>query len=229
MIVHLTLQLLPGLDFHIFAIQPLLTLPQQAIMLLAAMTWHIRLHFDAHHSLLTISEVTIAHGEGLQKSVVDTGDLARIDGDQLVLFVEMPDVFDFPLAVSRGVAMEKHAKTTIRFGVCFISEQLVKLRCKKPSRLSHPSGGSVNRCVMLAFILTTAREPSGVMSMELPWIRCMMKAPLSIPFCDAVMKDAMGVRPVQLLGKWVSPSGRLKAKPKGRTWCIRKLLCQTGS
>jgi hypothetical protein len=47
---------------------------------------------------------------------------------------------------------------------------------------AYPSGGSVKRWVMVAFILTTARDPSGVMSTELPWIRCMMNAPLSIPF-----------------------------------------------
>jgi hypothetical protein len=56
----------------------------------------------------------------------------------------------------------------------------------------------LKRCVMLAFILTTALVASGVISTELPWILCIMNAPLSIPFCDALMKSDIAVRPVQL-------------------------------
>lgn len=112
--------LLPHLDIHILAVQPLLALPQQTIMLFAAVSRHIRLDLHPHHSLLTVSEVSVSHRKASEQSVVDAGNLAGIDWNQLVLLVEMPDVFDLPFSVGRGVAVEEHAETAIRLGICFI-------------------------------------------------------------------------------------------------------------
>jgi hypothetical protein len=57
----------------------------------------------------------------------------------------------------------------------------------------------VNRWVMVAFILVVALVPAALMSVDDPWIRCMIQAPLSIPFFDAAMKSLIAVRPVQVV------------------------------
>ena len=43
---------------------------------------------------------------------------------------------------------------------------------------------------MVAFVLATARVASELMSVVEPWMRCMMKAPLSIPAMDISINSA---------------------------------------
>jgi hypothetical protein len=99
--------------------------------------------------------------------------------------------------------VEEHAETTVRLGVNFEPRTWSRIRSKgitivRGNNTTYPCGGRWKRWVMLAFILTTALVASGVISTELPWILCIMNAPLSIPFCDALMKSDIAVRPVQL-------------------------------
>jgi hypothetical protein len=62
---------------------------------------------------------------------------------------------------------------------------------------SHPS--KLNLCVIVAFIFVTARVASVLMSVLMPWQRCMMKAPLSMPRWEAAIKSKWCVRPVQVV------------------------------
>lgn len=88
-----------SLYINTFPFQPLLALPDQSIMLLPSVTWHIPLHLDTHNCLLAIRQVPIAYRELLQQVIVNRWYLPWVHRDQFILFVEMSNVFDFPFVV----------------------------------------------------------------------------------------------------------------------------------
>lgn len=87
------------------------------------MARHIFRHGNPHGLLLTITQISIATWERLQQCLVDVRDFSRVDWNQFVLLIPMPDKDCLPTACTRAVGHRdsnpKETETTIAFRVNF--------------------------------------------------------------------------------------------------------------
>ncbi len=78
----------------------------------------------------------------------------------------------------------------------------------------------MKRCVMVAFILPTARDVDGLRSTSVPFSRCMMKSPAARPRLETSIKSSMERPPDQAGKTWVS-GGFWRSGGEGR-WVEEK-------
>jgi hypothetical protein len=130
-------------------------------------------HRHSHRRLLTICEAFVFIGVRLELFQAQLRYLPGYHGYELILLVPMTPESRTPTAI---YFLEEEAESTIGLA-------------------SHSTPSRSNRCVTVAFILVTARLPSGLMSEVVPWQRCMMRAPLFMPAFDSLITSEYRTRP----------------------------------
>lgn len=192
------------LDFYILAFKPLLALMIEeivglpvGILALSTVARHVVLDFDFQGMLLTIRQIPVTARIVLQLAFIQSWHFRWIDGYELVLFVPFArKLMDFgtrwigPPYQCRtnrarhspsGTASAAPSPKTTPFS------QKKQKRQSDSASTTHPSRS--NRCVIVAFILVTARVTLSLISVDAPWHRCMINAPSSMPALETLIKS----------------------------------------